>query len=524
MEAISVLEHSQLTAACRQLSFKDFLLKNRRNKRLLILAGIAVVVQFAIFKYLYPFASFIHGDSFSYLYAAYDNADINTYMVGYSRFLRLFSVFTRSDTALVAFQYLFIQSSALFLLFTMFYFYHPHRVTQVLLWTFMVFNPLFLHLGNLVSSDCLFVGLSLTWFCLLLWIIHRPSKGVLVAHTIVLFIAFTVRYNALIYPFIALAAFSLARMPWRKKIICLSITFLFCGMFVGYTTYKYFKLTGYVQYSPFSGWQWANNAMYAYRYVDKSDRKPVPEKFQALDNMIREYFDTTRDVNQFPTEKVQAGTFYMWSPGMPLMKYRDSLYKKDTTTIELKKWASMGPLYKDYGLYIIQKYPWQFLQYFIWPNAKKYYAPPVEFLKSFNSGKRYITPIANTWFGYESSAVRTRMKNDKVWVLEFYPILSGVLNVTMLFLLICYISMRGWQQNRVMARGILMGGIVWVINAGFTIGASSAALRFQSFPLLLATIFVFFLVDWLARLAWAGNATNTLKEGDDVHDLQFGTL
>ncbi|MBO9565799.1 MAG: hypothetical protein J7621_23685, partial [Niastella sp.] len=58
----------------------------------------ALVIQFSIFKYLYPFASFIHGDSFSYLQAANENLSINTYMVGYSNFLRLFSVFTKSDT------------------------------------------------------------------------------------------------------------------------------------------------------------------------------------------------------------------------------------------------------------------------------------------------------------------------------------------------------------------------------------------------------------------------------------------
>ena len=524
MGAISIMSDIYSATEHGKVSFKDFLLRDRRNKRVLIISGISVVVQFLIFKYLYPFANFIHGDSFVYLYTALENADINTYMVGYSRFLRLFSVFTRSDTALVAFQYLFIQGSAMFLLLTMFYFYRPHAVTQILLWVFMVFNPLFLHLANLVSSDGFFLALSLTWFSLLLWIIHGPTSQVLVAHTIVLFIAFTVRYNALIYPFIALVAFVLAKIPWRRKLISLGIAFLLCGLFVGYTTYKYYKLTDYVQYSPFSGWQWANNAMYAYRYVDSAERKPVPVKFQALDNMIRQYFDTTRDVTRFPTEKVQASTFYMWSPNMPLMKYRDALFEKDTIVTELKRWASMGPLYKDYGIYIIRRYPWHFLRYFIWPNARKYYAPPVEFLQSYNSGSNYIPSITNVWFGYKSSSVRTRLKSNKVWVLEFYPILSGVLNVTMLFLLSCYISIRGWQQNRTMAKGIFMGGLVWLINAGFTIGASSAALRFQSFPLLLTTTFVFFLVDWLAKLAWTSNVPKAREEGKVGPDLELGTL
>ncbi|PZR07994.1 MAG: hypothetical protein DI539_23055, partial [Flavobacterium psychrophilum] len=87
----------------------------------------------------------------------------------------------------------------------------------------------------------------------------------------------------------------------------------------------------------------------------------------------------------------------------------------------------------------------------------------MEFLESFNSGKTYIPPITNTWFGYKGASILTRMNSNKVWVLNFYPILSGVFNVTMLFLLLCYVSMRGWRQNKMMAKGIFMGGAVWLL-------------------------------------------------------------
>src|SRR5688572_7054182 len=95
-------------------SFVNYLFYNKQNRIILIIALAAIIIQFSIFKYFYPFASFIHGDSFSYLGAAYKNQGINTYMIGYSKFLRLFSVFSTSDTLLVAFQYLSIQCSALF--------------------------------------------------------------------------------------------------------------------------------------------------------------------------------------------------------------------------------------------------------------------------------------------------------------------------------------------------------------------------------------------------------------------------
>src|SRR6478752_3537050 len=91
-----------------QQTFKQFVLQNKRNRTSLFLALAAIMLQFAIFKYLYPFASYIHGDSFSYLGAATNNLTINTYLIGYSKFLRFFNTFAKPDIILVIFQYLFI--------------------------------------------------------------------------------------------------------------------------------------------------------------------------------------------------------------------------------------------------------------------------------------------------------------------------------------------------------------------------------------------------------------------------------
>lgn len=485
-----------------QPTFKQFLFHNRRNRTILYLAAAAIIIQFSIFKYLYPFASYIHGDSFSYLGAAHNNLTINTYLIGYSKFLRVFNTFAKPDYILVGFQYLFIQCSVLFLLFSIFYFCKPLKVIQNTLLCFMVFNPLFLHLGNMVSSDGFFLALSCTWFALLLWIINRPSNKIIAWQAVVLLIAFTVRYNAMIYPFIAGIAFWLSGLPWKKKLAGVGFGLAACGLFVGFTMLQYKKLTGYWQYSPFSGWQFANNAMYTYRDVDSADRKPVPEKFRALDNSIRDFYYKTKNKAKYPSELAEASTFYMWSPSMPLMQYRDSLFKKkkDSTASELKKWASMGPFYKAYGLYIIKKYPWHFLAHFVWPNSRKYYAPPVEFLEEYNTGNQHVSLQAARWFGYKNQKVKVRMGDQKVWILDFYPILSGIINVLMLFGLLYYVLLKGWQYNSIFNKTIILAGALWLINAGFTIFASSAALRFQSFPIILSTTFALLLVDWMAQL------------------------
>jgi hypothetical protein len=488
------------TIPAEQYSFKDFLFKNRRNRFLLCMAAIGIIVQLAVFKYLYPYASFIHGDSFSYIRAANLNQNVNTYMIGYSKFLRLFSVFTTSDTILVIFQYIFIQVSSLFLLSTIFFFYKPNRITQYILVIFISSNPLFLHLANLISSDCLFAAFSFIWFALLLWVIYKPSIQIIACLLITLFLTFTFRYNALIYPFITGVAFWISNLILRNKIIGILSSILICGLFVWYTSYNYKEITGYWQYSPFSGWQIANNAMYAYRYVDSSDRKHVPQKFAALNKMITQYFDSTHDTKKYPVEGIQASTYYMWSPGLPLMQYKNRIYYKDSTS-EFKKWASLGPFYKSYGLYVIEQYPWHYIRYFLWPNTLKYYAVPIEFLESYNSGFNEVTKNAKDWFGYKSLNIKTRMESNVVWVLDFYPILSGIINFLMLCILLFFITLKAWKYNSNLSKVMLIGSIVWILNACFSIGASSVALRFQSFPILLTFTLVVISIDWMLQLA-----------------------
>ena len=511
MKSTSLIKEEQAILASLP-PFKDYLFKNRRNRITLSIAAVAVVVQFTVFKYFYPFASFIHGDSFVYIGIAYQNLDVNAYLVGYGRFLRIFSVFSQSDIVLVAFQYIMLQVSALYLLFTLFHFYSPGKVVQNILLSFMIFNPLFLYMANLVSSDAFFLILSFIWLTLLLWIIHRPGIRLIIWHALVIFVAFTVRNNALIYPIISAVAFYMSRQSLRIKLAGFSAGVILIGLFILYTGNKFKELTGTWQYSPFSGWQIINNALYAYRYVDSADRKPVPARFYQLDKAVRTYFDTTRDHTKHPEEEAQASTVYMWDHHhSPLYRYRDLQFGADTTAAyEDKNWASIAPFYADYGINIIRKYPREFAAYFLWPNAIKYYSPPIEFLELYNSGKDTVTGIAKIWFGYKSTKVTTRLKDLRVRALDFYPILSGIMNVVFLLGFISFVLLNGFKQPSLFRKGLLLAGSIWVINAGFTIFVSSAALRFQAFPILLMCTFATLLLDYVYKAASQNQSSSIL--------------
>jgi len=499
-------------APALEQTFIQFLFYNRQKRNTLYLATAAMVIQFVIFKYLYPFASYIHGDSFNYIIAANQNLTINKYPIGYSKFLRLVSVFAKPDLVLVGIQYLMIQCSTLFLLFTIFYFYKTHRVTQAFLFCFMVINPLFLHLANMVSSDGLFLALSTTWFALLLLIIHQPSNKIICWHAIVLFLAFTVRYNALIYPFISALAFGLSKLSLRKKLAGLGLGLLLFGWFVGLSMFQYKKLTGYWQYSPFSGWLLANNAMYAYREVDSADRKPVPAKFQALDNKIRKFYD-----NYHILPGGAASTAYMWTASFPLRQYNDSLFKNDTSSIYLKKWASMGPFYSSYGWYIIKSYPIHFLHYYVWPNSLKYLIPPLEFLEEYNWGRTTVRKSAVRWFGYTNNQVKTRLKSGKAYILQPYPLLISITNLILFFMILSYLHLKGWRYDPSFNKSILLAGFAWITNSGFIIFTCSAALRFEVFPALLGIIFSSLLIDWMVKLMQQMNLAHQPQKPDSQY-------
>jgi hypothetical protein len=482
-------------------SFKQFLWQDKNNKLLIVGSIISILIQFSVFKYFYPNAGFIDGDSYVYLVTAFYNLGINTYMVGYSMFLRLFSVFSTSDFALIAFQYLFVEFSALLLLFTIFYFFNPEKAIKYILLSFIVINPLFLYMANYVSSDAFFLALSLIWCSSLLWIINKPSKKLIYSHSLLLFICFTVRYNALFYPFIFALALIVTHAAPKTKLLGLSLAILLVGSFIIYNGNEYKKLTGSWQYSPFGGWQLANNAMYTYRYVDSAHRKHTNPKFAVLDKMVRNYFDSTHNPFRHPEEQLKASTVYMWDPRSMLYKYRNQLFAHDSSASELKKWASMGPFYSQYGLYIISQYPSYFLQYFIWPNTCKYYAPPVEFLDHYNSGEDSVKPPAVQWFGYKSAKRKVRTKGLEVKILNYYPILTGTINVIYLVTLFCIISLGFFRSKTPVRNSIILITLFWLGNAFFTIFSSSAALRFQAFPIILATLFAFILIDLMYKTA-----------------------
>lgn len=479
-------------------------LRNAPLNQSLLRAAVAVIVaQFVIFKCIYPYAGFIDGDSYVYLQSAFFNLDINTYPVGYSKFLRIFSTFTRSDTALVAFQYLAIQVAGLWLLFTLAGTFMPRKVASILIMAAVVCNPVLLYVSNYVSSDALFLALSLAWFTMLLKMLKSPTIKNSTLQAALLLAAFMVRYNALYYPLIATIAIVMARQRIRRKLLGVTITILPVLIFITYDSSRYYVETGVREFTPFSGWQLANNALYAYRYVNSDNLKTPPPALQPLDRLVRHYFDTTRDPRLHPEEMIVASTVYMWDPRSPLNKFMDQVSKMDSASGYLKRWARMAPLYTQYGAWLIRQYPQTYLKYFLLPNAAKYYAPPGEFLDNYNMGRDTVAAIAQHWFEYPSSKVRPAAKDSKIKIMEAMPIDVAMTNITFILSWIGLILLTGFNRRSLEHKILLLALTLWIANFCFSVLASPVTLRYQLFGLVTFSSFAILLLDRILERSFA---------------------
>lgn len=473
-------------------SFYEFLFLNRGNKVALWTAVAYLIIQFIVFKILFPYANFMP-DSYSYIEAAYLNSDINMWPVGYSKFLRVFSAFLHSDTALVFFQYIFLETSIIYFVFTLSYFFSPGRVSTYVSLVFFVANPVLLYMANYVSADALFTGLSLLWLTQLIWIIFKPHPRQLWLQAGFLFLAFVVRYNALYYPIITVIVLLLSRMEWKQKLIGFTVSIALVGLFIWHSGNKYNELTGKRQYSAFGGWQLASNALYMYSRMNR-DHDVAPNRFSVLHKVVQHHLDSLDRLRKRPD--TIPGIYYLW--GGPLTQYLTYKYGKDTSTTYFKKWASMAPLYAEYGLYLIKKHPSDFIKNYLLRNAIKYYVPPIEFLGQYNMRSDTVGQMAKTWFGYKSERVKAYTKEIKLF--NAFSTINTIINLAFILGFIGFISFDGLKRLSRSARHSIVAIVVlWSANIFFSVIASPIVFRYQIFIMVVSFTFSILFFDYLIK-------------------------
>jgi hypothetical protein len=473
------------------IQFSKWIWQDSENRLTLKMAIPIIVLQFIVFKFLYPFPNFMPPDSFSYIEAANYHQYINVWSIGYSWFLLLFKSLSHSSTALVFFQYFILEISILYFLFSIRYMISTSKWLFRIMLVLSILNPLILHIGNFVSSDAIFSALSLIWFTQLLWLIFKPKPVTLLLHVAILIVAFIFRYNALYYPLISIMViFFNNKLINRLKFLFIGLTLFLLSVFIGKTQYEYYQETGVIQFSAFAGWQLGSNALYGYAHAKLDSPSTVPGEFRDLHRIVNTHM---KYLNRFPSflrPDHKVDIYYLWDFNSPLRVYMDKYWEADKTRPFFKRWAFMAPLYGSYGRYIIKKHPMQFIRYYIWPNFIKYYSPPTGFLGYYNLERDTVDRIAATWFEWKTNKIHSYFKNKKIFVSDFFPTGFAVINLVFLSGLICYITLGEFKRNKQYIRKILQFTlVVWLANMFFSVFAAPIELRYQLFPMIMTLAF-----------------------------------
>ncbi|MFY0256351.1 hypothetical protein ACDQ55_20625 [Chitinophaga sp. 30R24] len=479
-------------------SFGSFIFKDNLHRKYVYIAAIAAIIQLIIFKLCYPFADFF-SDSYSYIFAAANHLDVNIWPIGYSKFLWLFHQVTTSDTAVVAFQYLFVQGITLYFFFTLLYFYAPKSESTNIIFFCLFFNPLILYLSNYISSDALFLGLSLWWATQLLWIIHRPRPYQVILHGLLIAITFTLRYNAMYYPLVSaiVLLFSQHKLAW--KVTGIALPLLLITLFVNHTQNSAYKITGAKQFSIFGGWQLANNALYMYPYINTAGDQ-APATCREFDQEVKRFFE--KYGQQAKSISPRQGAVYIKLPEAPLKKFlTDRVNTDNDSSGGVQSWGTVAPIYGSYGKALILQHPIAFARYFLLPNTLNYALPPLEKLEIYNLGQDKVAPIAAQWFHYPDTQVSAVSIKIQGVILLIFPSLFLIINLFFIWTLLRWIQFKRIRPQEIpFKQALLILILLLTVNAGFSILASPIVFRYQIFPMLLCFSFTITMIGKLEAL------------------------
>lgn len=450
------------------------------------LAGVTMVLQFILIKYLYPYPNFMQ-DSYNYLRSAATNIDANLWPVGYAKLIRFAGFFSHSDDLLVFLQLFIYHICALYYFYTLLAIRPCSKWLQWTMFVFIFLNPAILYLSNYVTSDVYFIGISLVWMAQLFRLTYKPTLLLLCIHLLVLLLAFTVRYHALIYPVISMTVIVFCQYSTFVKAWAVAMAIFLVGAFVLYTARQTETNMGRRQFSVFSGWQMANNAVYAYAHMPAGARRhdTIPRQFATIQASVDRWLDSVPR-SERPDRPIMA--FFIWDPGSPLQPAPGAQNISDNAS-HLHKMAQVAPLLNDYGKFLIARYPVAYIQYYIWPNAWQYILPPAENLAVYNDGVDTILPVAKEWFEYNSAYVYKRAGKELA-LFNFYPYLMGIILLIFLLGWIRYL----YQEGRAIANehfryALTIVTYYWVVNVGFSVLASPVVLRYQLFNMIIGATF-----------------------------------
>jgi hypothetical protein len=275
--------------------------------------------------------------------------------------------------------------------------------------------------------------------------------------------------------------------------------------FIYYTTGQTGKVMGTRQFSAFSGWQMASNAVYAYAHMPVRPVITVPEEFTAVHQRVTVYLDSLQKVPMAFRPDRPLMAFYLWDPGSPLQPVTGAEHIADNK-LHLERMAAVSPLYNKYGKYLINQYPLQYIRYYLWPNMLQYANPPAENMSVYNDGADSVWPIAQTWFRYKTDKVYTVSDRSEMELFDYYPAFMVFIIILFTGVWIAYLLIGGRKFTAPPFRhAFRITTFYWIVHFGFSVLASPVVLRYQLFNMILGVTFSVLLVDMYLKRARQGS-------------------
>jgi hypothetical protein len=458
------------------------------SKRYLTVVLPLMVAEWILFKWFYPYADYFT-DSYTYIHAAWQGDWISYRPIGYSLFLRAVHALNHSDTFLVTLQYVLVQGACLGLFGMLVKRCGLGGLAARLGLAFLVLDPAVPWLCNFVSSDALFMGLSLIWITLLVAMIREPSWWRLALQTMLLLAIFNMRYAALFYPVVSALTFLLMRKKastgFKLAGIATSIGVVgVCTLWIKRITYKE---TGVEVFSGFSGWQVASNVMNLYPFIPVDTAGLSSPECRELAGYARSYF--SKMGRSVLSGGPRATTDYLWLPDAPLHRYMNA-HRIRQRTDYFTAWNRVAPVFTRYGYSVIRRHPAAFVRYYLCPSAKTFFLPPLAEFEVYNDGRAIVDPIARDWFHYRGLNVRIRYSGAPKRVFAPIPWIYLALNIAFAVTAAPFLCSKCCRERNPVFTGCLELVAVYVLcNACFGIFASPTIVRYQVLTMTLLFLF-----------------------------------
>jgi hypothetical protein len=377
--------------------FMKFLIAREQYADWLLLALVCVAGYFAVKSgYPYPLTT---TDSGGYIQAAYTDTFFFYRPFGYSVLLQIIHAVSHNIHAVFIGQMFLYFLATSFFAFTIKYFFTPaNKIAWYSLLLLFVFSPMAFILANSLMSDLLFGVLIYTLLASSVFIIKKRSEWVALAVFLIsLFCSLHVRYSAMVFPVVFIACFLF--LKGKMRIVSIVGVLVVTLVFHKQVKNMMNETTKFNQFSTgFDGWLFANNALHILPHIDL-DPATIPDKKMRE---LHQFFVSQKDsIAKITKQGTRVTTALLWNPNAPLKLFlQKEMVKLQQPYAHL--WIKLGStIYKEYGQYLMLKYPWKFMRYYYFPNVKNVFfleAPGVI------HGKTSVDwPKEREWYGLDES-------------------------------------------------------------------------------------------------------------------------